>query len=105
MVTYGYSVKENDDHYIEVVNAMMAGLIEVTTPGAFIVELIPSCEIRSPSSVAGDTNCSYLSFTLIRSTPQSIHDVDPFIPALRPSSLSSWQCDMCPTGFLGQDGK
>ena len=105
MVTYGYSVKEDDDHYLEVVNATMSGLIEVTTPGAFFVEMIPSCEIRPLSSVAGDANCSYPSLTHIRSTHQSIHDVDPFIPALRPYSLSSRQCDMSPTGFLERDGK
>ena len=44
MMTYGYPVKENDDPYLQVVDATLSGLIEVTIPGAFLVEIIPSCE-------------------------------------------------------------
>jgi hypothetical protein len=44
MITYGYSVKEGDDPYVEVVDAAMDGLSETVLPGAFIVDVIPSCE-------------------------------------------------------------
>ena len=60
MITYGYPVKENDDPYVEVVDAVVRGVGEATTPGAFLVDMIPFCErcsLRSCS--AGDVNYGY----------------------------------------------
>ena len=43
MMTYGYSVKEDDDPYVEVVDAAMDSMSETAVPGAFLVDVIPSC--------------------------------------------------------------
>ena len=61
MITYGYSLKENDDPYLEVAEATMNGFNEVIVPGAFLVDMIPSCELRSLLSRAvGSTNHVFL---------------------------------------------
>ena len=44
MITYGYSVKENEDPYVELVDGAVSGLNETVVPGAFLVDIIPSCE-------------------------------------------------------------
>ena len=44
MITYGYSVKENDDPYMELIDRASNGLSEALMPGAFLVDVIPSCE-------------------------------------------------------------
>jgi hypothetical protein len=44
MITYGYAVKENNDPYIELVDAAVKGVSETAMPGAFLVDMIPSCE-------------------------------------------------------------
>ena len=44
MMTYGYPVQENDDPYVEIVDAAVNGLVEVSLPGIFLVDSIPSCE-------------------------------------------------------------
>ena len=44
MITYGYSVKENEDPYVELVDGAVSGLNEIVVPGAFLVDIIPSCE-------------------------------------------------------------
>ena len=43
MMTYGYPVQENDDPYVEIVDAAVNGLVEVSLPGIFLVDSIPSC--------------------------------------------------------------
>ena len=42
MVAYGYSVRENDDPFLEVVEASVNGFSETAEPGAFLVDTIPS---------------------------------------------------------------
>ena len=44
MMTYGYPVQENDDPYVEIVDAAVNGLVEVSLPGIFLVDSIPSRE-------------------------------------------------------------
>ena len=86
-ITYGYPVKENDDPYVEVVDAAVRGVGEATTPGAFLFDVIPSCErcsLRSCS--AGDVNYGYHFLTLARPTFQPIRYINHFIPALRSTS-------------------
>lgn len=69
MMTYGYSVKEKDDHYVEIVEAVMSGFSESLEPGAFLVDMIPSREWRSlRHRTAGDANFSYPSLTPVRLT-------------------------------------
>lgn len=41
MIAYGYSVKEHDDPYVDVVEAAVNGFSESLEPGAFLVDLIP----------------------------------------------------------------
>ena len=45
MITYGYSVKENDDPYMKIVEAAVDGFSETLRPGAFLVDTIPSREL------------------------------------------------------------
>ncbi|KAF8657595.1 hypothetical protein AX16_002176 [Volvariella volvacea WC 439] len=41
-VAYGYQVKDHDDHFVELIQSTMKGFSEITTPGRFLVELIPA---------------------------------------------------------------
>ena len=70
MIAYGYPLEENDDPYLRVAEASMSGFSEVVVPGAFLVDVIPSCKLRSLLSCAtGNTNHGYRFLTLIHSTP------------------------------------
>ncbi|KAF8642677.1 hypothetical protein AX16_009439 [Volvariella volvacea WC 439] len=40
-ITYGYEVKEKDDYFVDLLYTGMKGFSELTTPGRFLVELIP----------------------------------------------------------------
>ena len=89
MITYGYSVKENEDPYVELVDGAVSGLNEIVVPGAFLVDIIPSCESCPPRSrPSGDVNYGYNFFMLVRPTSQKICTVNTLIPALHPSSSS-----------------
>ena len=48
MITYGYSVKENDDPLVEMVEAALVGFSETLEPGAFLVDTIPSRKLSFP---------------------------------------------------------
>jgi len=48
MISYGYSVKEHDDPYLDVVEAAVNGFSECTEPGAYLVDLIPLRKSRPP---------------------------------------------------------
>ena len=41
MMTYGYSVKEHDDIYMDVVDAAVRSFSECMEPGAYFVDMIP----------------------------------------------------------------
>ncbi|KIJ04516.1 hypothetical protein PAXINDRAFT_22188 [Paxillus involutus ATCC 200175] len=41
-VTYGYTVQADEDPFVELANRAMANVSLVTTPGAFLVDLIPA---------------------------------------------------------------
>jgi hypothetical protein len=57
MITYGYSVKENNDPFVETVEAAVNGFSETLEPGAFLVDVIPSRESYFfHSYVARDTD-------------------------------------------------
>jgi hypothetical protein len=46
MIAYGYSVQEEDDPFVKVVEASVNGFSESLEPGAFLVDVIPSRELR-----------------------------------------------------------
>ena len=99
MISYGYSVKESDDPYVEIVEAAVDGFSESMRPGAFLADMIPFRELPSLCShTAADANYGYLSTCGGNS----------FDLTLRPFSLTSpanEQCDMCLAGFPERDGK
>ena len=67
MMTYGYSVKENDDHLVETVEAAANGFSESLEPGAFLVDVIPSRESYFlPSCVTGDANHGFRHFAYLQ---------------------------------------
>ena len=73
MITYGYSVKENDDPYMEIVEASVDGFSETLRPGrrVFLVDTIPSrkwCSLRTHTP--GDANYNCLS--VIRDVSSSL---------------------------------
>lgn len=41
-VTYGYGIQADEDPFVELANRAMANVSLVTTPGAFLVDLIPA---------------------------------------------------------------
>ena len=45
MIGYGYSVKESDDPYVEIVEAGVDGFSETLRPGAFLADMIPFREL------------------------------------------------------------
>ena len=47
MISYGYSVKEHDDSFVDVVEAAMNGFSECLEPGAFLVDMMPFCKLCS----------------------------------------------------------
>ena len=76
MITYGYTVKEHDDPLVDAVEASMKGFSECMEPGAFLVDVMPFCKSPFLRWRAG----------------VGIYCI-------------SLQCDTCPIGSLGQDGK
>ena len=46
MISYGYSVKEHDDSFVDVVEAAVNGFSECLEPGAFLVDMMPFCKLR-----------------------------------------------------------
>ena len=61
VVTYGYSVKEGYDPYVEIVEAGVDGFSETLRPGAFLVDTIPSRELCSLRPHPGGANYNCLS--------------------------------------------
>jgi hypothetical protein len=43
-LTYGYHVKKADDPFLAGAITALRNFIKLTTPGAFLVDLIPACE-------------------------------------------------------------
>lgn len=43
-VVYGIKVSPQDDKYISVAETALDGMARAANPGAFLVDLIPSCE-------------------------------------------------------------
>ena len=109
MIAYGYSIKENDDPYVKVLDAAVTGMSETANPGAFLVDTIPSRESYSLySCTTEDANYDYHFLAPIRPTSQLIRHVDRLTPALRPPSSSSpysRQCDTSLTGSPEQGGR
>jgi hypothetical protein len=46
-ITYGYDVKGSDDSLIEIAEAALLGFSQSTTPGAWLVDIIPACKLES----------------------------------------------------------
>ena len=44
MIAYGYPVKEHDDPIVDIVEAAVEGFSESMEPGAYLVDMIPSCK-------------------------------------------------------------
>jgi len=62
MISYGYSVKEHEDPYLDVVEAAVHGFSECTEPGAYLVDLIPLRKSRFPRRrIVGDINHVFIS--------------------------------------------
>ena len=61
MISHGYSVEENDDPFVNLVESAVHQFSECSEPGAFMVDVVP---LRKPRplhwSIAGDTN--FISF-------------------------------------------
>ena len=95
MIAYGYSVKEQDDPLVKVVEAAMSGFSQSLKPGAFLVDAVPSREPRpSVLSLLGMLTVPvFFSISLAILTPSSC-----FI-------LFYEQCDTSPTGSPRRDGK
>ena len=67
MISYGYSVKENDDPLVNLVESAVHQFSECSEPGAFMVDVVPLRKSRFLyQPIAGDTNCI---FSLIQSIP------------------------------------
>ena len=45
-ISFGYTLKEERDELVDVVNEAVHGFVVSTTPGAFLVDAIPACELR-----------------------------------------------------------
>ena len=71
MITYGYSVKENDDPYMKIVEAAVDGFSETLRPGAFLVDTIPSRELYSLSPHTPG-NANYNCLFVIRDVNSSL---------------------------------
>lgn len=41
MITYGYSVKEGTDSYVDIADRVLDEFAQATTPGAFLVDTLP----------------------------------------------------------------
>lgn len=44
-ISYGYQVKENNDPFIDLADRAMDGISQATTPGAFMVDILPLCKL------------------------------------------------------------
>ena len=104
MIAYGYSVKEQNDPFVPVVEAAVNGFSESLEPGAFLVDVIPSRESTLPPF---SHRWGMLTIPAIPT-----RDFYPSIRTLRipfPFCLVFYlfyeQCNMCLTGSLGRDGK
>ena len=91
MITYGYSVKENDDPYMKIVEAAVDGFSETLRPGAFLVDIIPSRELfaftPTPLEMLTTTVCplirdvnSSLTVFVILSHSQTVRYVPDWFP-------------------------
>ena len=100
MITYGYSVKEGGDPYVEVVEAAVNGFSESLEPGAFLVDLIPARKLwfLCPRT-GGDANHGYPSVSL-PSAPRVQFTRNSTSP-----SLVHEQYDTCLTGSQERSGK
>ena len=47
MISHGYSVKEHDDSFVDVVEAAVNGFSVCMEPGAFLVDMFPFCKLCS----------------------------------------------------------
>ena len=47
MITYGYTVKEHDDSYVDLVETAVHQFSECLEPGAFLVDVVPARKSRS----------------------------------------------------------
>lgn len=64
MLSYGYTIKEHDDPYVDVVEAAVSGFSECLEPGAFLVDMIPLREsFFLPCSLLGMQTIYLLLFT------------------------------------------
>ena len=87
MIGYGYSVKENDDPYVEIVEAAVDGFSETLKPGAFLADMIPFRELSSHHSHTAAVTPLISLFDHFSSSP------------------AREQCDMYLSGSPERDGK
>jgi hypothetical protein len=43
-ISYGYDVEENNDPFVDLADRVMDHLSQSTAPGAFMVDIMPSCK-------------------------------------------------------------
>jgi hypothetical protein len=46
-ISHGYEVKEDSDPFVGLADRVLAGVSEATAPGAFMVDILPFCKLRS----------------------------------------------------------
>ena len=104
MISYGYSVKENDDSYVDLVESAVHQFSETSEPGAFMVDAVP---LRKPHSLhrltPGNTDSIFL-FLSSNSTRNRYSTSACFFLLFVPYTRRR-QYDMCQTGSLERDGK
>jgi hypothetical protein len=44
-ISHGYEVKENNDPFLNIANLVTAHGSQATAPGAFMVDILPFCEL------------------------------------------------------------
>lgn len=50
-LTYGYNVESPNDRFVVLADTAMEMFSTVTTPGAFMVDIFPICELRGCTQV------------------------------------------------------
>lgn len=56
-IAYGYTVLDENDPVVDLVNSVMSEFSESITPGAFLVDVLPICK-HSQSPIPPSNNCS-----------------------------------------------
>lgn len=61
-ISYGYEVKEKDDHFVELANRAMEQFSSATAPGGFLVNVFPPCMFLSTLSRPPIASCSVVRY-------------------------------------------